>query len=71
MSKLTRKTALFGLGIAVMLSACASVQSDFDLSFFDTPGFDDQRLERIDEAVAAEDRFDDQGDYVCRCHDAL
>jgi CubicO group peptidase (beta-lactamase class C family) len=54
MSKLTRKTALFGLGIAVMLSACASVQSDFDLSFSDTPGFDDQRLERIDEAVAAE-----------------
>ena len=54
MSKLTRKTTLFGLGIAVILSACASVQSDFDLSFSDTPGFDDERLERIDEAVAAE-----------------
>ncbi len=42
------------IGLTCLLAACASVQSDFNLSFSDTEGFIDERLDRIDSAIEAE-----------------
>ena len=39
---------------ALLLSACATVESNFDLSFSDIDGFHDDRLDRIDAAIEAE-----------------
>lgn len=38
----------------LLLAACASVESNFDLSFSDIDGFHDERLDRIDTAIEAE-----------------
>ena len=48
---MTRLVTLFSLFI---LTACATVNSDFSVDFSDTEGFDDERLERIDAAINAE-----------------
>ena len=39
---------------ALLLAACASVDSSFDISFSDIDGFHDDRLDRIDAAIEAE-----------------
>lgn len=40
--------------VVLILSACATVESNFDLSFSNVDGFHDERLERIDTAIEAE-----------------
>ena len=49
---------LFRLSVLLLasltLSACATVESNFDLSFSDIDGFHDDRLDRIDAAIEAE-----------------
>lgn len=42
------------LAVLFLLAACASVQSNFDVDFSSTEGFDDERLERIDAAINQE-----------------
>jgi CubicO group peptidase (beta-lactamase class C family) len=42
------------LVVLFLLAACASVQSNFDVDFSNTEGFDDKRLERIDTAINRE-----------------
>jgi CubicO group peptidase (beta-lactamase class C family) len=49
-----RHTLVIGPALALILSACATVESNFDLSFSDIDGFHDDRLNRIDAAIEAE-----------------
>ena len=43
-----------GTWLALLLASCATVHSDFDLSFSDARGFHEERLERIDVVIEAE-----------------
>ena len=40
--------------VGLVIAGCASVESNFDLSFSDVAGFHDERLDRIDSAIEAE-----------------
>jgi CubicO group peptidase (beta-lactamase class C family) len=43
-----------GIWLALLLASCATVHSDFDLSFSDARGFHEERLDRIDAVINAE-----------------
>ena len=43
-----------GIWLSLLLASCATVHSDFDLSFSDARGFREERLDRIDAVIEAE-----------------
>lgn len=43
-----------GIWLSLLLASCATVHSDFDLSFSDARGFREERLDRIDAVIQAE-----------------
>ena len=45
---------LGGIWLSLLLASCATVHSDFDLSFSDARGFREERLDRIDAVIEAE-----------------